>query len=93
MDFNVLSTQNWSRAFNIWIEDIQVVCHPVVTAPFELNRYSLLRKARFLSRYTATVVVLLFALHCTRPQASAKDSLIVAALPSTSASRLRVARV
>jgi len=51
MDFNVLATQNWSRAFNIWIEDIQVVCHPVVTAPFELNRYSLLRKARFRSRW------------------------------------------
>jgi rare lipoprotein A len=69
MDFNVLSTQNWSRAFSIWIEDIQVVCHPVVTAPFEIQ-YNLLRQVRRLSRYTAAGVMLLFALHCTRPQAT-----------------------
>ena len=69
MDFNVLSTQNWTRAFNIWIEDIQVVCHPVVTAPFEIQ-HSILRKVRNLSRYTALVVAVLFSLHCTRPQAA-----------------------
>jgi len=69
MDFNALCTQNWSRHFSIWIEDIQVVCHPVVTAPFGLQ-VNLLRKARSLSRYTAVVVVLLFSLHCTRPQAT-----------------------
>jgi len=69
MDFNVLSTQNWSRAFSVWIEDIQVVCHPVVTAPFVI-RYNLLRRARELSRTTALGVVMLFALHCTRPQAT-----------------------
>lgn len=69
MDFNALCTQNWSRHFSIWIEDIQVVCHPVVTAPFVLQ-VNLLRKARSLSRYTAVVVVLLFSLHCTRPQAT-----------------------
>jgi len=69
MDFNVLSTQNWSRAFSIWIEDIQVVCQPVVTAPFQLQ-YSILRKVRALVRYPALVVVMLFCLHCTRPQAA-----------------------
>lgn len=69
MDFNALCTQNWSRHFSIWIEDIQVVCHPVVAAPFEIQ-VNLLRKARSLSRYTALVVVLLFSLHCTRPQAA-----------------------
>ena len=69
MDFNVLSTQNWSRAFSIWIEDIQVVCHPVVVAPFQLQ-YSILRKVRALVRYPALVVVMLFCLHCTRPQAA-----------------------
>ena len=68
MDFNVLSTQNWSRAFSIWIEDIQVVCHPVVAAPFEIKS-CLLRKARVLSRATAVIAGLLFVLHCTRPQA------------------------
>jgi rare lipoprotein A len=67
MDLNVLSTQNWSRAFNVWIEDIQVVCHPVVTAPFEIQ-HSILRKVRSLSRYPAVVIMLLFSLHCTRPQ-------------------------
>lgn len=69
MDLNVLSTQNWSRAFNVWIEDIQVVCHPVVSAPFELQ-HSLLRKVRTLSRYLACGVALFFTLHCTRPQAA-----------------------
>ena len=69
MDFNVLSTQNWSRAFSIWIEDIQVVCQPVVTAPFQLQ-HSILRKFRALVRYPALVVVMLFCLHCTRPQAA-----------------------
>ncbi|BDU71731.1 septal ring lytic transglycosylase RlpA family protein [Mesoterricola silvestris] len=69
MDFNALCTQNWSRHFSIWIEDIQVVCHPVVTAPFQIQ-VNVLRKARSLSRYTAMVVVLLFSLHCTRPQAT-----------------------
>jgi len=69
MELNVLSTQNWSHAFNVWIEDIQVVCHPGVTAPFELQ-HSLLRKVRTLSRYLACAVALFFTLHCTRPQAA-----------------------
>ncbi len=69
MDLNVLSTQNWSRHFSIWIEDIQVVCHPVVEAP-SVIQLSLLRKVRTLSRYTALVVVALFSLHCTKPQAT-----------------------
>ncbi|BDU75875.1 septal ring lytic transglycosylase RlpA family protein [Mesoterricola sediminis] len=68
MDFNVLSTQNWSRAFNVWIEDIQVVCHPVVAAPQDIQ-HSLLRKIRTLVRYPSLVVMLFFTLHCTRPQA------------------------
>ncbi len=69
MDFNALCTQNWSRHFSVWIEDIQVVCHPVVAAP-SLIQVNLLRKARALSRATAVVVVLLFSLHCTRPEAA-----------------------
>jgi rare lipoprotein A len=81
MDFNVLSTQNWSRAFNVWIEDIQVVCLPVVTAPFVI-RTSLLREARALSRYTAVVLVLLFSLHCTRPQVTPAPAVPVPEAPA-----------
>jgi len=73
MDFNMLSTQNWSRMFNVWIEDIQVVCHPVVIAPFELQ-HCFLRKVRTLARYTSVIVIALFSLHCTRPRALASQS-------------------
>jgi rare lipoprotein A len=66
MDFNPLSTQNWSRAFSIWIEDIQVVCHPVVAAPLQIQD-CILRQFRTPSRYLALVVVMLFSLHCTSP--------------------------
>ena len=45
MDFNVLSTQNWSRMFNVWIEDIQVIGLPAAIAPFEIHR-SILPKVR-----------------------------------------------
>jgi rare lipoprotein A len=67
LDFNVLSTQNWSRMFNVWIEDIQVVCHPVVHAPFQIQ-HCFLRKVRMSARYTSLLVMLLFSLHCTRPR-------------------------
>jgi rare lipoprotein A len=67
MDFNVLSTQNWSRMFNVWVEDIQVVCLPVVTAPSDLQ-HCFLRKVRTVARYTSLFVIFLFSLHCTRPR-------------------------
>ena len=69
MDFNVLSTQNWNRMFNVWIEDIQVIALPAAITPFAL-RGSLLPKVRTFARYASGVVVLLFALHCSRPQTS-----------------------
>ena len=69
MDYNVLSTQNWSRMFTVWIEDIQVVCHPVVIAPFELQ-HCFLRKVRTVARYTSLLLVFFFSLHCTHPQVS-----------------------
>ena len=37
MDFNVLCTQNWSRMFNVWIEDIQVIGLPAAISPFDLQ--------------------------------------------------------
>ena len=70
MDFNVLSTQNWSRMFNVWIEDIQVIGLPAVIAPFEIHP-CILPKVRAFSRYASIFVVLLFSLHCTSPRWSA----------------------
>jgi rare lipoprotein A len=69
MDFNVLSTQNWSRMFNVWIEDIQVIGLPAVIAPFELQR-CIFPKVRSFARYSSFFVVLLFALHCSSPRMS-----------------------
>jgi len=69
MDFNVLSTQNWNRMFNVWIEDIQVIALPAAITPFAL-RGSLLPKVRTFARYASGIVVLLFALHCSSPQTS-----------------------
>ena len=66
MDFNVLSTQNWNRMFNVWIEDIQVICHPVVVAELKIQ-HCFLPKVRTFARYTSLIVILLFSLHCTRP--------------------------
>jgi rare lipoprotein A len=67
MDFNVLSTQNWSRMFNVWIEDIQVIGIPAAIAPFEIRR-CILPKVRSFSRYASFFVVLLFAIHCSNPR-------------------------
>ena len=67
MDYNMLSTQNWSQMFNIWVEDIQVVYLPAVIAPFELQ-HCFLRKVRTLARYTSLLLVFFFSLHCTHPR-------------------------
>ena len=80
MDYNVLSTQNWSRMFNVWIEDIQIVCHPVVIAPFALQ-HCFLRKVRTLARYTSLFVIFFFSLHCTHPRVMAPSAPVAA--PST----------
>jgi rare lipoprotein A len=73
MDFNMLSTQNWSRMFNVWIEDIQVIGLPAAITPFEIHR-CFLPKVRAFARYTSLFVVLLFALHCTSPRSSVAAS-------------------
>ena len=69
MDFNMLSTQNWSRMFNVWIEDIQVIGLPAVMAPFEIQS-CFMPKVRTFARHASLFVVLLFALHCTSPRVS-----------------------
>ena len=68
MEFNPLSTQNWSRAFNIWIEDIQVQFQPMIELERALIHGGLLRRVRGFTRLSAVLVVLLFTIHCTRPR-------------------------
>jgi len=80
MDFNVLSTQNWSRMFNVWIEDIQVIGLPAAITPFEIQR-CFLPKVRSFARYSSLFVVLLFALHCSGPRFSAAAPKPVGAPP------------
>ena len=69
MDFNVLSTQNWSRMFTVWIEDIQVIGLPAAIAPFEIHR-CILPKVRVFARHAAVFVALLFSLHCSGPRST-----------------------
>ena len=71
MDYNMLSTQNWSQMFNVWIEDIQVVYLPAVIAPFELQ-HCFLRKVRTLARHTSVFLIFFFSLHCTHPRSVAE---------------------
>lgn len=67
MEFSSFATQNWNRAFSIWIEDIQVQFQPVVQ--MTLNG-GMLRRARTLTKASAGVVTLFFLLHCSKPRAS-----------------------
>ena len=69
MDFNALSTQNWSRMFNVWIEDIQIIGLPAAMTPFVLQ-HRVLPKVRVFARYASAFVILLFALHCSSPRSA-----------------------
>lgn len=80
MEFNPLSTQNWSRAFNIWIEDIQVQFQPVIELERALIHGGLLRRVRSLTRFSAVLVMLLFTIHCTRARVEGRT-------PSSAAGR------
>jgi rare lipoprotein A len=64
MVFNHMPTQNWTRAFQVWIEDIHVHCPPIIAAPIQA---CLLGRVRGVSRCSALGVVLLFAIHCSSP--------------------------
>jgi len=66
MEFNPLSTQNWSRTFNIWIEDIQIRFQPVMELERALIHGGLLRRVRSLTRFSAALVTLFFTIHCTK---------------------------
>jgi len=65
MEFNPLSTQNWSRTFSVWIEDIQVQFQPVVKITLSGG---LLRRVRSVTRASAGLVTLFFLLHCSKPR-------------------------
>lgn len=68
MVFHPLPTRNWSRAFSIWIDDIQVCFQPVVDLEQRIIRGGLLRRARAAARGSAGVVAVFFCLHCTKPR-------------------------
>lgn len=72
MEFNPLSTQNWSHAFNIWIEDIQVRFQPVMELERALVQGGLLRKVRGLTRFSAVLVTLFFTIHCTKARVATR---------------------
>lgn len=59
---------NWSKACVSWIHEIHVTFDPPV--PVAPGRGGLLRLMRWGSPRLATLVVLSFTLHCTRPPAS-----------------------
>ncbi len=59
---------NWSQACASWIHEIQIAFDP--PAPVELGKGGLLRLMRWSTPRVATLVILSFTLHCTRPPAS-----------------------
>jgi len=59
---------NWSQACASWIHEIQIAFDP--PTPVELGKGGLLRLMRWSTPRVATLVLLSFTLHCTRPPAS-----------------------
>lgn len=68
MAFDPPVPSNWSRAFSVWIHDIQVGFQPVVDLERCLVQGGFLRKVRGVTRHAAALVAVFFSLHCTRPQ-------------------------
>jgi rare lipoprotein A len=63
---------NWSQACASWIHEIQVAFDPPVKV--DLGKGGFLRLMRWSTPRVATLVVLSFTLHCTRPPASLPTS-------------------
>ncbi len=59
---------NWSKACSSWIHEIHVVFDP--PAPVDPGRGGFLRLMRWSTPRVATLVILSFTLHCTRPPVS-----------------------
>ncbi len=65
MVFTHPNPQNWSRAFTVWISDIQIVFPS--QAVVRVIRGGFLRRVRSVTRVIAAVSSVVFSLHCTRP--------------------------
>ena len=65
MVFTQPSTQNWSRAFTVWIDGIQVVFPGQVVV--RVIRGGFLRRVRTATRAVSAVITVFFSLYCTRP--------------------------
>jgi len=63
---------NWSQACVSWIHEIQIAFDPPV--PVEPGRGGVLRIMRWSTPRVATLVILSFTLHCTRPPMSVSAS-------------------
>ena len=59
---------NWSQACASWIHEIQIAFDP--PAPVEPGRGGFLRLMRWSTPRVATLVILSFTIHCTRPPGS-----------------------
>ena len=56
---------NWSQACVSWIHEIQIAFDP--PTPVELGKGGFLRLMRWSTPRVATLVILSFTIHCTRP--------------------------
>jgi rare lipoprotein A len=63
---------NWSQACASWIHEIQIAFDPPV--PVEPGKGGVLRIMRWSTPRVATLVILSFTLHCTRPPMSVSTS-------------------
>ena len=59
---------NWSKACSLWIHEIQVAFDP--PTPVDPGKGGFLRLMRWSTPRVATLVLLSFTLHCTRPPAT-----------------------
>ena len=66
MDFHTFVGENWSRAFSVWIEGIQVQFLPLEECRALTG--GLLARVRGVTRLSAAVLIPFFCLHCARPQ-------------------------
>lgn len=76
MQSELLSTWNWSRAFSISIEGIQICLHPVVELEKRIIKGGWLRKVRKVRSGASGFVLVFFLVHCTQPRLEAAPNLV-----------------
>ncbi len=74
MQSELLSTWNWSRAFSITIEGIQICLHPVVELEKRIIKGGWLRRVRKVRPMASGVVLVFFLVHCTKPRLEASTN-------------------